>query len=124
MVVNLFVFLGEAQHCEGARKAERAKHSLTLNRIGILATIAVSNLTYLCCIRSALLLLLQKSLFAGFPQALNPESPIGLPFSEPHNFPLTPPPPTTKMTTVNTAPIKWAQRSDSLYITIALQGKL
>ena len=24
---------------------------------------------------------------------------------------------------VNTAPIKWAQRSDSLYITIALQGK-
>ena len=29
-----------------------------------------------------------------------------------------------KMTKVNTAPIKWAQRSDSLYITIALPGKL
>ena len=26
--------------------------------------------------------------------------------------------------TVNTAPIKWAQRSDSLYVTIALQGKV
>lgn len=28
------------------------------------------------------------------------------------------------MSTVNTAPIKWAQRSDSLYITIALPGKI
>ena len=26
-------------------------------------------------------------------------------------------------TKANTAPIKWAQRSDSLYITIALQGE-
>lgn len=28
------------------------------------------------------------------------------------------------MTKANTAPIKWAQRSDSLYITIALPGEL
>lgn len=28
------------------------------------------------------------------------------------------------MSKVNKAPIKWAQRSDSLYITIALPGKL
>ena len=37
----------------------------------------------------------------------------------------TPPPPYSaqKMSKVNTAPIKWAQRSDSLYITIALPGE-
>jgi hypothetical protein len=28
------------------------------------------------------------------------------------------------MTDIQTAPIKWAQRSDSLYLTIALSGKL